>query len=167
MKKLLAMLLVCTMVFSMAACGAKEEKPAASDGNVTSNAPAETPAEDNSTETKLLTDSIDLNSWSEKIIIGSSEVEKIAAGSKLEITTSPSADGLDYYQIKLSDGSWGAISPKGTIVGAKIENGLIVLNQNTGIISYTFTSDEAKKIKDKGFVIQGCGVTINKIILVY
>lgn len=46
MKKLIAMLLAMVMVFSMAACGAKEEKPAASDGNITSNAPAETPAKD-------------------------------------------------------------------------------------------------------------------------
>jgi len=133
-----------------------------------SSTPESTPEpEDNSTEKKLLSDSVDLNSWSGKIIIGASEVAKIGAGSKLEITTSPSADGLDYYQIKLCDGNWKQISPKGTIVSATIKNDLIELNQNTGIISYTFTSAEANTIKESGFTIMGCGISIDKMILIF
>ena len=99
MRKILALLLALVMMFSLAACGAKEEAPAEEEAPTTEEAPAaeETPAEEAPTEEEreLVTLKIFCYEWqsSENEVVAAAIEEALPEWIDLEWVVCPSTEG--------------------------------------------------------------------------
>lgn len=99
MKKLIALLLALTLVFSMAACGSKDETPAPDD-NASNSETTDTPAEDGGEEETNPVDEMDLTTVMEEIL---KDVENLPMYEITELTEEnfefmtfvPYADGYE------------------------------------------------------------------------
>lgn len=158
MKKLIALLLALTLVFSMAACGSKDETPAP-DGNASKSETTDTPAEDSGEEETNPVDEMDLTTVMEEIL---KDVENLPMYEITELTEEnfefmtfvPYADG---YEGVTADALIGSIAHSVVLVrvpdGADAAQVAADMEANANPNKWVCVGAEATHVRQQGNTI--------------
>lgn len=87
--------------------------------------------------------------------------------SYLTFTTSENSTSSEYCNLKLQAADWTDVFTAGTVTGASVGENVLIPNSAAGTIIYKPTADEWSVIKEKGLIVYGYGLTINKLVLTY
>ena len=108
-----------------------------------------------------------LDNWEYKWEILSSYFNDATDEGYLTFTTSENSTSTEYSNLKLQAADWTDVFTAGTVTGATVDGDVLVPTSATGTIIYKPTADEWSVIKEKGLIVYGYGLTINKLVLTY
>lgn len=108
-----------------------------------------------------------LDNWEYNWEILSSYFNDATDEGYLTFTTSENSTSTVYSNLKLQAADWTDVFTAGTVTGAIVGENVLIPNSAAGTIVYKPTADEWSVIKEKGLIVYGYGLTINKLVLTY
>lgn len=108
-----------------------------------------------------------LDNWEYNWEILSSYFNDATDEGYLTFTTSKNSTSSEYCNLKLQAADWTDVFTAGTVTGAAVGENVLIPTSATGTIIYKPTADEWSVIKEKGLIVYGYGLTINKLVLTY
>lgn len=108
-----------------------------------------------------------LDNWEYNWEILSSYFNDATDEGYLTFTTSENSTSSEYCNLKLQAADWTDVFTAGTVTGAAVGENVLIPTSATGTIIYKPTADEWSVIKEKGLIVYGYGLTINKLVLTY
>lgn len=108
-----------------------------------------------------------LDNWEYNWEILSSYFNDATDEGYLTFTTSENSTSSEYSNLKLQAADWTDVFTAGTVTGATVGEGVLIPTSAAGTIVYKPTADEWSVIKEKGLIVYGYGLTINKLVLTY
>ena len=108
-----------------------------------------------------------LDNWEYKWEILPSYFNDATDEGYLTFTTSENSTSSEYCNLKLQAADWTDVFTAGTVTGASVGENVLIPNSAAGTIVYKPTADEWSVIKEKGLIVYGYGLTINKLVLTY
>lgn len=108
-----------------------------------------------------------LDNWEYNWEILSSYFNDATDEGYLTFTTSENSTSSEYCNLKLQAADWTDVFTAGTVTGASVGENVLIPTSATGTIIYKPTADEWSVIKEKGLIVYGYGLTINKLVLTY
>ena len=133
--------------------------------NGSSSTGSSTSTTSSNTETTIYSTTTDLGTWS-NFSVAPSNFSKAQQGTVLKITTSSSTvvSSPSYISLKLYDGTWQPLS-SGQVAGGTKSSDTITPTSVSGTIAYTLTSEEASRLRSSGLILQGYGISVNRITI--
>jgi len=108
-----------------------------------------------------------LDNWEYNWEILSSYFNDATDEGYLTFTTSENSTSTVYSNLKLQAADWTDVFTAGTVTGASVGENVLIPNSAAGTIVYKPTADEWSVIKEKGLIVYGYGLPINKLVLTY
>lgn len=105
--------------------------------------------------------------WSQSIQIAKDKFSDFSAGSKIIVQAE--AVSADYHKLKFycaADSGWLELKD-GSYSGGKYDNEHGGVEPSESFVSYTVTADDAQCLKEHGFALNGYGVAVTKITLLF